>query len=100
MPATASQTVTVLVPRTLMAEIDGQRIIEVPVAAGATLADLLDALATDHPVFDRRLRDETRALRRYVNVYVDGDDVRQLGGVAASVKPGQEVQIIQSVAGG
>jgi molybdopterin converting factor small subunit len=83
-----------------MAEIDGQRVVEVPIGTGATVADLLDVLAADHPVFDRRLRDETRTLRRYVNVYVDGDDVRQLGGVETPVKPGQEVQIIQSVAGG
>jgi molybdopterin synthase sulfur carrier subunit len=95
-----TQTVKVLVPRTLMAEIDDQHVVEVPVGDGTTVAGLLDSLAAKHPVFDRRLRDETRALRRYVNVYVDGDDVRHLAGVDTPVKPGQQVQIIQSVAGG
>jgi molybdopterin converting factor small subunit len=51
-------------------------------------------------VLGRRIRDETGALRRYVNVYVDGEDVRLLGGVSTEVAPGQEIQILQSVAGG
>ena len=42
----------------------------------ATLADLLDALADEHPMLGRRIRDETGSVRRFVNVYVDGDDVR------------------------
>ena len=44
--------------------------------AGDTLADLLDALAAEHPMLARRIRDETGQVRRFVNVYVDGDDVR------------------------
>ncbi|BAS11644.1 putative sulfur carrier protein slr0821 [Arthrobacter sp. Hiyo4] len=48
----------------------------------------------------RRLRDETGALRRYVNMYVAGDEVRRLQGLETEVSPGQEVLVIQSVAGG
>ncbi|GAA1111997.1 hypothetical protein GCM10009582_06980 [Arthrobacter flavus] len=51
-------------------------------------------------MFARRIRDETGALRRYVNVYVDGEDVRRLAGLSTPVPPGAEVMIIQSVAGG
>jgi molybdopterin converting factor small subunit len=54
----------------------------------------------DYPVLARRLRDETGALRRYVNIYVNGDEVRRLQGLETEVAAGQEVLVIQSVAGG
>jgi molybdopterin converting factor small subunit len=68
--------------------------------AGDTLADLLDALAAEHPMLARRIRDETGQVRRFVNVYVDGDDVRFEGGLQAKVRDGAEVQVLPSVAGG
>ena len=68
--------------------------------AGDTLADLLDTLAAVHPALTRRIRDEAGALRRFVNVYVDGDDVRFTGGLGAPVPDGAVVQVLPSVAGG
>jgi molybdopterin synthase sulfur carrier subunit len=68
--------------------------------AGSTLADLLEALSAGHPLLGRRIRDETGALRRFVNVYVDGDDVRFEQGLATPVKDGAVVQVLPSVAGG
>jgi molybdopterin converting factor small subunit len=68
--------------------------------AGGTLADLLEALSAGHPRLGRRIRDETGALRRFVNVYVDGDDVRFEQGLATPVKDGAVVQVLPSVAGG
>ena len=68
--------------------------------AGATLGALLDQLAARHPVLERRIRDEAGALRRFVNVYVDGEDVRWQGGVATPVRDGAVVQVLPSVAGG
>ena len=67
---------------------------------GGTLADLLDALAGRHPTLGRRIRDETGQVRRFVNVYVDGDDVRFAKGLATQVRDGAEVQVLPSVAGG
>jgi sulfur-carrier protein len=67
---------------------------------GGTLVELLDALATDHPALGRRIRDEAGALRRFVNVYVDGEDVRFAGGLGAPVPDGAVVQVLPSVAGG
>jgi molybdopterin converting factor small subunit len=66
----------------------------------ATVCAVLDALAVEHPVFDRRVRDETGALRRHVNVYVDGEEVRRLSGLQTPVPTGAEVMVVQSVAGG
>ncbi|MDQ1621762.1 MAG: sulfur-carrier protein, partial [Actinomycetota bacterium] len=53
-----------------------------------------------YPALSRRLRDETGAIRRYVNIYVNGNEIRRLQGLATRVAPGQEVLVIQSVAGG
>ena len=68
--------------------------------SGPTLADLLDAVAARHPLLARRIRDETGQVRRFVNVYVDGDDVRFAHGLATEVRDGAEVQVLPSVAGG
>ena len=67
---------------------------------GHTLGDVLDRLADQHPLLGRRIRDETGAVRRFVNVYVDGDDVRFGRGLATEVPDGAEVQVLPSVAGG
>lgn len=77
----------------------GTRHLEVD-PGGGTLADLLDTLGAVHPLLARRICDETGALRRFVNVYVDGDDVRFAGGLGAPVPDGAVVQVLPSVPGG
>jgi molybdopterin converting factor small subunit len=67
---------------------------------GGTVADVLDALAARHPALARRIRDEQGQLRRFVNLYVDGSDVRHCGGLTAAVAPNSEVLVLPSVAGG
>jgi molybdopterin synthase sulfur carrier subunit len=91
--------VQVLLPGVLAALAGGSKHVDVE-PAGDTLADLLDALAVEHPMLARRIRDETGRVRRFVNVYVDGDDVRFEGGLQAKVRDGAEVQVLPSVAGG
>ena len=93
-------TVQVLLPRMLSDCTGGRTAVSLDLPATATVCQLLDALAADHPVFDRRVRDETGALRRHVNVYVDGEEVRRLSGLATTVPAGAEVMVVQSVAGG
>ncbi|ANS30585.1 MoaD/ThiS family protein [Rhodococcus opacus] len=95
-----SEGVTVRVPRALASIVGGERSVHVPLDTASPLSHVLDVLAGEFPILGRRIRDETGALRRYVNVYVDGEDVRLLGGVGTEVTPGQELQILQSVAGG
>ncbi|MCW2702454.1 MAG: thiamine S protein [Blastococcus sp.] len=92
-------TVQVLLPGVLAALVGGAKHLDVE-PTGGTLADLLDALAAEHPLLGRRIRDETGQVRRFVNVYVDGDDVRFEGGLAAKVRDGAEVHVLPSVAGG
>jgi molybdopterin converting factor small subunit len=88
-------------PGALADLVGGQRRVDITVAAEpATLADVLDRLDVDQPALARRLRDEQGALRRHVNVYVDGDDVRRAEGLATPVPAGAEVLVLPSVAGG
>ncbi len=91
--------VQVLLPGVLADLAGGVRHLDVQVSDG-TVADLLDALSDEHPLLGRRIRDETGQIRRFVNVYVDGDDVRFAQGVATSVRDGTVVQVLPSVAGG
>jgi sulfur-carrier protein len=92
--------VTVLVPGLLRQYTDGQSQLVLQVDGPCPVSDMLDTIAGAYPIFNRRVRDETGSLRRFVNVYVGGDDVRRQQGLATAVQPGQEILIIQSVAGG
>ncbi|WGW13744.1 MoaD/ThiS family protein [Saxibacter everestensis] len=92
--------VLIRLPRTLTALIGDQENVTVALAVGSTVEGLLDELAEAYPILDRRLRDETGAIRRYVNLYLDGEDIRNLDGEKTVIGAGQDVQVIQSVAGG
>ena len=92
-------TVEVLLPGVLADLAGGRRRLLVDPGPG-TVTGLLDALAAEHPVLERRIRDEAGAVRRFVNVYVDGDDVRFAAGLATPVHVGAVVQVLPSVAGG
>lgn len=92
--------VKLLVPRLLQPLVGGNGELQLDVGEGAPLGELLDAVAAQFPVLGRRLRDETGTLRRFVNIYRDGDDVRRLQGLKTRIAAGQELMIIQSVAGG
>lgn len=67
---------------------------------GASVAELIDNLEADHPGIKNRLCDEHGELRRFVNVYVNEEDVRFLDGKATTLKDGDEVSIVPAIAGG
>jgi len=92
-------TVRGVLPGVLAEHAGGQRKLTIE-PAPATVGGLLDVLEQRHPQLCWRLRDETGALRRHVNVYVDGEDVRGGEGLATSLGPRAEVQVLPSVAGG
>jgi molybdopterin synthase sulfur carrier subunit len=90
--------VTVRVPTILRPLTGGAA--EVAVDDTATLADVLDALEAGHPGIRTRVLDDDGKLRRFVNVYVDDDDVRFAAGLATPTPDGATVSIIPAVAGG
>ena len=92
--------VRILLPDVLAPAAGGTRELSVPGTDGLTVGSLLDGLGARFPVLERRIRDETGTVRRFVNIYVDGEDIRMLDRQHSAVPPGAEVMILQSIAGG
>ena len=89
--------VTVRIPTTMRPLTGGDR--QVVVDAGS-LSHVITSLDAAHPGLGDRLLDEDGSLRKFVNVFVDDDDVRYLDGLATDVQDGITVSIIPAVAGG
>ena len=87
----------VLVPGALRAEAGGES--KLRVGAG-TLGDVLSEVAEKWPRLHRRICDEQGQIRRYVNVYVDGEDCRRMAGLATPVGDSAEIHVLPSIAGG
>ena len=69
-------------------------------ADGATVGEVLDALYAQHGELRERIADSDGGLRRFVNVYLKGEDIRFLEGLETPVADGDEVTILPAVAGG
>jgi sulfur-carrier protein len=89
--------VTVKIPTQLRAAAGGEAETEVE---GATVQEVLDGLFERHDELRTRLYDEQGGLRRFVNVYVAGEDIRFLDGLKTPVEDGAELTILPAVAGG
>jgi len=93
--------VRIILPGVLRELADGLSELVVPVGGeSALLRTILDAAVVTRPQLGARIRDETGALRRHVNVFVDGQDIRRSGGLDVVVGPDAVVHILPSVAGG
>ena len=89
--------VVVKIPTQLRALTDGRDQVE---ADGQSLEQVITALENAHPGLRKRVLDDAGRLRRFVNVYVDGEDVRFLEGLDTQIPERSEVAIIPAVAGG
>ncbi len=89
--------VTVRVPPVFRTMTGGQSQVAVE---GSTVQEILTSLDAAHPGFSAKLLDDDGKLVRYVNIFVDDDDVRFLDGMATPVPDGVTVSIMQAVAGG
>ena len=69
-------------------------------SAGDTLLACITDLEQNYPGIRERVMDEAGQLRRFVNIYVNGDDVRFSDGLGTALKDGDEVSIVPAVAGG
>jgi sulfur-carrier protein len=67
---------------------------------GATVQEVLDGLFARHDELRLRIADEDGSLRRFVNVYLAGEDIRFLDGLQTPVSDGAELTILPAVAGG
>jgi len=89
--------VIVKIPTQLRAAAGGEAEAQVE---GATVREVLDGLFSLHEELRGRIADEDGSLRRFVNVYVAGEDIRFLDGLATPVADGAELTILPAVAGG
>jgi molybdopterin synthase sulfur carrier subunit len=67
---------------------------------GGTVGEALDSLYAQHAELRERIADDGGGLRRFVNVYNGGEDIRFLDGLETPVKDGDELTILPAVAGG
>ena len=69
-------------------------------AEGATVSALVADLDKRHPGIRERICDESGAVRRFVNIFVNGEDIRFLKNLDTAVKAGDEVSVVPAIAGG
>jgi sulfur-carrier protein len=89
--------IDVSIPTILRQYTDGAKSVE---ASGATLAEVVDDLEARHSGIKSRLVEDDGSLRRFVNVYLNDEDVRFLDGINSAVSDGDNVTILPAVAGG
>ena len=89
--------VTVRIPTVLRPATEGKRTVSVD---GSTVGDVLGRLAEDHPGVREQVFTKDGDLHRFLNVYVNDDDVRYTGGLSTEVAAGDEVTLLPAVAGG
>jgi sulfur-carrier protein len=85
------------IPPTLRAETDGQRLVQIE---GATVGELLEHLTTTHPSLRNRLLDADGNLVPFVNLYLDGTDIKASDGLATPTGPNATLLILPAMAGG
>ncbi|MYB77612.1 MAG: MoaD/ThiS family protein [Chloroflexi bacterium] len=73
---------------------------EVTVDGASTIEELITKLDEAHEGFKDRMCDEDGELRRFINIYVRGEDIRFMDGLATSLSDGDEVSIVPAVSGG
>jgi sulfur-carrier protein len=88
---------TVWIPPVLRASAGGAKQLEV---SGDTIGNVIDALIEAHPSLGSQIRTPEGDLNRFINVYVNGQDIRYLGGEATAVMPTDEVRLLPAMAGG
>ena len=88
---------TVRIPTPLRRVTDGQDKVD---AEGATLREVIESMDSRFPGIKARICDDDGNLRNFVNVFVNGEDVRFMDGVDSATSDGDEISIVPAVAGG
>jgi len=88
---------TVFIPSVLRANVGGVKSLAIQ---GDSIRDVVGALIDQHPSLSSQLLTDDGDLNRFVNVYVNGQDVRYLSGLDTPVAPADEVRLLPAMAGG
>lgn len=97
MTAATAPTINVRVTAVLQKLTGGQKLIQ---ASGATVGELLEDIETRHPGFKAQMYGPDGKLHRFVNVYLNDEDIRYTGGVDTPLKAGDSLDILPALAGG
>jgi sulfur-carrier protein len=89
--------ITIEIPTAFRRFTDGAPRIE---SGGTTVAEALNDLVTKFPALSRHVRDEEGQIRQFINVYLNDEDIRFLGGEASALKDGDKLLLVPSIAGG
>ncbi len=89
--------IKVRIPVPLRRLTNNQAVVE---ASGETIIDVIENLDIDYPGIKERLCNEKGDIRRFVNVYVNMEDIRYLDGKESKVRDGDEISLVPAVAGG
>jgi sulfur-carrier protein len=89
--------VSVRIPTPLRKLTQNQELVD---GQGDTIRDILDNLEKNYPGLKERVCDEQGSVRRFVNIFVNDEDIRFLQDIATVVKSGDEVSIVPAIAGG
>jgi molybdopterin converting factor small subunit len=88
---------TVFIPSVLRTNVGGAKSLDVP---GDSIRTVIDRLIAEYPALRDQLLTDDGDLNRFVNVYVNGQDVRYLAGLDTPVAPADEVRLLPAMAGG
>ncbi len=89
--------VTIEIPTAFRRFTDGAPRVD---CSAGTIAEALNALITRYPALARHVRDDQGQIRQFLNVYLNEEDIRFLGGESCSLKEGDRVLLVPSIAGG
>ena len=89
--------VTVRIPTPLRKLTSDQPEVE---AVGGNIESIIENLETNHPGIKERICDDSGNIRRFVNIYLNDEDIRFLDGTATAVTDGDEISVIPAIAGG
>ena len=88
---------TVFIPTVLRPNVGGAKTLDL---GGETIRGVVDELVTRHPALRQQLLTDEGDLNRFVNVYINDEDVRFIGGLDAELSDGDQVVVLPAVAGG
>jgi molybdopterin converting factor small subunit len=89
--------VTIEIPTAFRRFTDGAPRVD---CSAATVAEALDTLTKRFPELSRHVRDESGQIRQFLNIYLNEEDIRFLGGESCSLREGDRVLLVPSIAGG
>jgi molybdopterin synthase sulfur carrier subunit len=89
--------VTIEIPTAFRRFTDGTPKVD---SGAATVAEALNELVNRYPALSRHVRDEQGQIRQFLNVYLNEEDIRFLGGEASALKDGDRLLLVPSIAGG